>query len=94
MEITYGDAHEVTITGGGQPIKNGSVTISVDGVRAFMGTTDNNGKLRLDLLAVQHVKENEKVSQIDYNQYTFTVAGYTPRTVALSQLKYTTVIEL
>jgi len=94
MEVTYGIAREVTVTGNGEPIKSSVVTISIDGIRTFTGTTDSNGKLRLDLLTVQHSKDGETVSKTDYQQYTFTVAGYPPLTLTASQLMYTTVIPL
>jgi hypothetical protein len=91
MEVTYGQSHELTLTTGSQLLRNASVTISIDGVRSFRQTTDNNGRLRFDLLTVQHVKD-QTVSQNDYRQYTFTIAGYTPRVFTVSQLKATTSI--
>jgi hypothetical protein len=89
MEISYGQSHELTMMAGSQPLRNTSVTITIDGKRTFQGKTDNNGRLRFDLLTMQHLSYNG-VKQTDYMQYTFTVAGYPSRSVTVSQLKTTT----
>jgi len=88
MEISYGQSHELTLTADSQPLRNTNVTITLDGARTFSETTDNNGKLKFDLLTVQHLNY-QTVSITDYKQYTFTVAGYTPHTLPVSQLKTT-----
>ena len=94
MEMSYGNTHEVTLTAGDKPLKNTIVTISIDGVRTLQGETDSNGKLRFDLLSVQHVGESGKSSQIEYGQYTFAVSGYAPRTVSATQLQNASTIPL
>lgn len=94
MEISYGESREVTFTSGSQPLRYSRINISVDGVQNFSGTTDSNGKLRLDLLTVQHLSDRGNVSNKNYQQYTFTVNGHTPRTVSVSQLKTLTTIAL
>lgn len=94
MEMSYGEAREVNITAGNQPLRNTGVTITIDGVRTLKGTTDNSGKLRYDLLTVQHLKNRGNVSNTNHQQYTFTATGYTPRTFTVSQLKTTTTINL
>ena len=91
MEISYGQSCELTLTGGSQPLRNTPVTISIDGERTFSETTDGSGRLRFDLLTVQHLS-NSDVSKKEYQQYTFTVDGYPPRTVAVSQLTTATSI--
>jgi hypothetical protein len=91
MEITYGQSHELTLSAGSQPLRNASVTVAIDGGRTFQEKTDNNGRLRFDLLTVQHRAYNG-TKQTDYRQYTFTVAGYTPRSYTVAQLKTTTSI--
>jgi len=91
MEISYGQSHELMLTAGSQPLRNTTVTITIDGARTFNETTDNNGRLRFDFLTVQHLSY-QTVSKTDYQQYTFTVAGYTPRTIPVSQLKTTATI--
>ena len=89
MEISYGQSHDLTLTAArNQPLRNTTVNISIDGTRTFNETTNNNGILHFDLLTVQHLK-NQSVSKNEYRQYTFTVAGYTPRTFTVSQLKTT-----
>ena len=89
VEVTYGQSHELTLTASNQPLRNTVVTVSIDGLHSFQATTDNNGKLRFDLLTVQHVKD-KAITLNEYKQYTFTVAGYLPRTIAVDQLKTTT----
>ena len=92
MQIHYGYAHELTLTANSQPLRNTGVTISIDGVQHAVEKTDGNGKLRFDVLTVQHLKDAGKISQTDYRQYTFTVSGYTSRNIAVSQLKNTSAI--
>ena len=88
MEVSYGQSHELTLSAGSQPLRNTTVTVAIDNERTFQATTDNNGRLRYDLLTVQHFC-NQTVKKIDYQQYTFSVAGYTPRTFTVAQLKTT-----
>ena len=91
MEISYGQSHDLTLTAGNQPLRNTTVNISIDGTRTINGTTNNNGTLHFDLLTVQHLS-NQTVSKNEYQQYTFTVTGYAPRSFTVSQLKTTTSI--
>ena len=92
MEISYGNEHQLTLTASNQPIKNKSVTISMDDVRTFEAVTDNNGVVRFDLLTVQHLQDNDAPLQRTYQQYTFTLSDYAPRTLSTSLLKTTTTL--
>ncbi len=92
MEISYGQAHELTLTASGQLLRNTAVTVSMDGVRSFKEVSDGNGKLRFDLLTIQHVRYQTAMQNI-YRQYTFTVAGYAPRTFSVNQVMMMAVVD-
>jgi hypothetical protein len=105
MEIRYGNSKTLTLIGhNGAPLANQHVTLSApDDDYTQTLQTDRNGKLAFDLLSVRHYKlgNSQDLNGIsgtpmrtDYQRYTFSVAGYAPYTISLTQLKEKNVITM
>jgi hypothetical protein len=98
MEIRYGESKTVIMKDSkGLPIADKRVTLTTpDDDYTQTLQTDANGRLAFDLLTARHYKhgnsqENGGVGGVpaktNYQQYTFTVAGYAPYAISLTQLK-------
>jgi hypothetical protein len=94
MEISYGQSRQLTFNQSNNPIRNANVAITLNGGRILNERTDNSGKITLDILTEQHLRNKGTTSNAIYSSYTFTLSGYAPFTISTAQLRNTTNISL
>ncbi|MDR1984899.1 MAG: carboxypeptidase-like regulatory domain-containing protein [Prevotellaceae bacterium] len=104
MEMSYGETKTLTINdGSGAPLANKPITLRTDDDDYIQTvTTDATGKIKFDLLTVRHFKYGSSIeggpsgvpTQIDYQRYIFSAAGYQPYSISIAELKNKTVISL
>jgi hypothetical protein len=98
MEMRYGESKTLTVKDrNGRPLANKLIRLStLDDDYTQELWTDESGRLAFDLLSVRHYKLGDSrqeggsegvVSKTDYGQYVFSVAGYAPCVMPLTQLK-------
>jgi hypothetical protein len=98
-EIRYGKSKTLTIKNtNGAPIANKSFTLTTVPDDSYTQTliTDGSGNVTFDLLTVRHHKWGNSQddggvkglrAQTDYEQYVFSIEGYSPLTVSTADLK-------
>ncbi len=91
MEVTYGNLHELFLIdkANDEPIKNTDISIVIDGNRTIAAKSDDAGKIKFDLLTVQHISNKSVFTRNEYTNYTFNIANHKPYNIATSQLKNT-----
>jgi hypothetical protein len=89
MEIFYGQTKKLYITENceGNPLIDTEVLIKTEGLQPIVARTDNEGVVTFEMLTVRHLKADNVISRKDFEDYTFTVAGYPDYTVATEMLK-------
>ncbi|MDR2410675.1 MAG: T9SS type A sorting domain-containing protein [Bacteroidales bacterium] len=89
LEISYGISHEITVIDSfdNQPLKNTDIKINLnEGERTWTAKTDYEGKLKFDLLTVQHTNKNGVSARTEYTLYGFQIDTFPPYNISTVQL--------